>query len=458
MKNNIIFSYILLFASMAVMAQNKEKTYEETFRVNKEILVEVNSSFTDVIVETWNKNEVSVLAKMEIDSISEQEANELFDNWDFEAMGNSEKVMITSQAKGRYHGDNFIFISDGTEFSWVENFDISDIEIPDVVIPNIVIGELEIPQGVQDFQISSFDFDKYKMDSLYMKEWSASIKESSQRFKQEMEDFKNSEEFQMVLKEAEESWKETQEELAEQQVIIMKEMTAVKEEMQQAKIEMSKFKKELKKELDEEMKKSVQIKKTLLIKVPKGTKLNLKVKHGKLDLPDMEQEVVAEVSHSKMATGFFNSGQNQLALNNCSLNMNGLNGGSLNIKNSQSVEIGSLGNCEFNSNYSKVSIGQLGANVQINQKFGKIMLGGYSKEFNKAVITNEYGKLELNTDQALSFVYEGDQSKLKILTDGNVTYSKDEDNNSSVVKGYAKNPDSNKEVTIKNTYGYVSIK
>ncbi|MEZ4858784.1 MAG: hypothetical protein R2781_08235 [Flavobacteriaceae bacterium] len=60
------------------------------------MLVEVNTSYTNVIFETWNKDMVEVEAFVEGKDLSEKEKKEIFDHWKFDVLGNSKKVVITS--------------------------------------------------------------------------------------------------------------------------------------------------------------------------------------------------------------------------------------------------------------------------------------------------------------------------------------------------------------------------
>ena len=55
-KNSLIIVFLLI--SSLFYGQNK---YVETFDASKDMVVEVNTSYTNIIFDTWNKNKVQVV-------------------------------------------------------------------------------------------------------------------------------------------------------------------------------------------------------------------------------------------------------------------------------------------------------------------------------------------------------------------------------------------------------------
>ena len=72
--------------------------------MSDDVLVSVNTSYTNVIFETWNKDVVEVTAKVDGENLSEKEKKDILDNWDYEVLGNSNKVKITSNSGGGWMG------------------------------------------------------------------------------------------------------------------------------------------------------------------------------------------------------------------------------------------------------------------------------------------------------------------------------------------------------------------
>tara|TARA_R100000935_G_scaffold1517_1_gene4847 strand:+ start:23538 stop:25157 length:1620 start_codon:yes stop_codon:yes gene_type:complete len=106
MKNSMTYKrslvyVVFVFCTSFVIAQS---SYKESFTVGEDAVVNVNTSHTNVIFETWNKDKVEVEAFVEGDNLSEKEKKEIFDNWKFDVLGNSKKVNITSNS-GSLWGD-----------------------------------------------------------------------------------------------------------------------------------------------------------------------------------------------------------------------------------------------------------------------------------------------------------------------------------------------------------------
>ncbi len=99
-KRSLVYA-VFIFCTSFVFAQS---SYKESFTVGEDAVVYVNTSHTNVIFETWNKDKIEVEAFVEGSSLSEKEKKEIFDNWKFDVLGNSKKVNITSNS-GSLWGD-----------------------------------------------------------------------------------------------------------------------------------------------------------------------------------------------------------------------------------------------------------------------------------------------------------------------------------------------------------------
>ena len=86
---------LLFVASGSVFAQAKKTKLNERFSVNKDVQIDVDTRYADVIFETWNKNEVAIEAYVEGENASEAARS-----WDLDVSGNSNQVRVTS--KGGY--------------------------------------------------------------------------------------------------------------------------------------------------------------------------------------------------------------------------------------------------------------------------------------------------------------------------------------------------------------------
>ena len=67
----------MFLVGAACYGQEKSKTYKETFNVDSDAELNLNTSHTDIEFETWNKNQVEITAVEEIEDATEEEAKSL---------------------------------------------------------------------------------------------------------------------------------------------------------------------------------------------------------------------------------------------------------------------------------------------------------------------------------------------------------------------------------------------
>ena len=106
-------SIFLLLVTTVVSAQKYDKKISENFNTNKDVEVKINASNAEIDVTTWNKNEVSVEAIIEVEGLDKKEAQKYLDNWKFETLGNKSKVQINAN-RSSFHSlgnDNIVFFN-----------------------------------------------------------------------------------------------------------------------------------------------------------------------------------------------------------------------------------------------------------------------------------------------------------------------------------------------------------
>jgi hypothetical protein len=391
MKHKLYNTLFTLFAICflgTVSAQKFDKKFTENFKVNKDVEVAINASNTTINVTTWNKKEVQIEAFIEIEGLSKEDAEKYFKEWNFEALGNSKTVKITSKGNfGLHSKKEFIFFND-------MNFEFSDIELPN--IETIVIPDVNF-----DF---NFDFD-YKnifedLDDLdknlgkngkYSFEWDDGEDKISIKSKKDWEAFKKTKKY-----------KELKKEIQVEKIKVRKEFLHSKEKMKK---ELEKAKHKLKKINKEEIKreieiakehimkiklqhgsnsndisidgKKVKIKKRLEIKVPKGATFNLNTRHCKVKLPNT-------VASGTVKYGTFdalNLNGGKLKIDFSPVNINNLNAATLFLNNVTDAKIASVTNTDLSNNSSGVHIIRINENVTVSDKFGKLSIDSFYPNF-----------------------------------------------------------------------------
>lgn len=97
-------SLVTMLILLCVGFINAQSSYKESFSVSDDAVISVNTSHTNVVFETWNKDKVEVEAFIEGDDLTDKEKQEIFDSWKFDVLGNSKKVVITSNEGSLWGG------------------------------------------------------------------------------------------------------------------------------------------------------------------------------------------------------------------------------------------------------------------------------------------------------------------------------------------------------------------
>ena len=307
-KHNLIGAFLL--CATLVFAQSRTQKSTESFNVNSDVIVEINATDTDIIVEHWNKNEVSVATVLEIDGVTVEESKEYFDGWNVEALGNSAKVVINSRPD--FHDYNFQFDFDMPDI----DFDFPDIDFDfepviaygfkfDSVsfptppeLPTIIIKHLNKIEWDQ----KAYEKDKEKYLAEFEKqqeEWAKEIEEKYEpmmkEYEKEMEKWEKEfeEKYEPQMKEYEEEmekWQKDFEKNIEPKLKAHEKKMAELEKDFEKNIEpklkeQEKKMAKLEKELEAKHKKSMKMKKKITIKIPKDAKVKVNTHNGSIKLP-----------------------------------------------------------------------------------------------------------------------------------------------------------------------------
>lgn len=189
---------LCILTSYGFAQQQLNKT-SQSIKVNKEVEIDLNTSYVEIEIDTWNKDIVEVEAFLESDKLSKEELKNALDAWKLDIDASSDKVIISTQA-----GSNFGLVSnkDYDELLRDLEFELADIpEIPELgllpeipEIPNLPempeipeFPELpEIPDGITTI---TFDYDRYQKEGEnYLEEWSKKYeKEGGEELQKAME-------------------------------------------------------------------------------------------------------------------------------------------------------------------------------------------------------------------------------------------------------------------------------
>ncbi|WP_223033926.1 hypothetical protein [Hanstruepera marina] len=178
---------ILFFLTISVSAQQRLEKISQSVNVNDNVTINLNTSQTNIIIDTWNKDIIEVEAYMESNSLTKQELETYLKGWKVNVDGSKDNVTISSNASGISWTESVgllelesidalqdleielaeleVQLAKMPELSFLENMNFSDMpKMPKM--PKLP----DLPEGMNNI---NFDFDKYEKEGeAYMDKWS----------------------------------------------------------------------------------------------------------------------------------------------------------------------------------------------------------------------------------------------------------------------------------------------
>ncbi|MCR9225818.1 MAG: hypothetical protein NXH90_00150 [Flavobacteriaceae bacterium] len=419
-NHQILCSGLLLaLVGFTGQAQEKSKTYKETFNVNKSTELNINTSYADIQFETWDKDQVEIAAVIELEGVDKEEADSYFKKDLVKIMGNSQEIEISTEGAGPNYAYDFRTVNiDIPNMPSVSEI-IANVEIPE--IPEIIIPEIaEMPSmpPLPPLPPIDFDYDAYKKDGdKYMKEWK---KEFDKTFDKEYKELfeKWGEEMEKMAEEREarrEEMREDREQFREEQQEVRREMQERRreqqEEMRAQQAEIRKEQAELRKRLREDVRsihgspnvfyfssdgkhKEYKVKKRIIIKMPKYIKVKMNVRHGEVKLAENAKNIKASLSYASLLASTIDGANTDIQVSYSPVFVQNWNYGSLSADYSDKVHLNEVKQLKLNSVSSNVVIGRVVGKALVTNNFGVLNIDEVSNGFNSIDISLENGELD----------------------------------------------------------------
>ncbi len=175
---------VLLCGMLSLTAQQKLNKLSKSINVSKDVTIDLNTSYVQIEVDTWNKNTIEVEAYVESDKLSKEELKKALDDWNVTVDGSGNMVSIASKGnQGSWDNYHFNFDYD-FNFDALKDLEIQLADLPEMPpmpempeLPEMHFPEMpkmpalpELPKGMTDV---NFDYEAYKKDGeTYLDKWS----------------------------------------------------------------------------------------------------------------------------------------------------------------------------------------------------------------------------------------------------------------------------------------------
>lgn len=455
----------LLLATTSVMAQKLTKL-TKSVNVTSDVIINLNTSHTNIEVDTWNKDVIEIEAYIDGEKVSKQDLQKALEDWKITVNGSGNEVTIDS--KGSHNTWVYGYDLSGLDALKDLKFSLADLpEMPELpympVMPTLpempampAMPELpELPQGIGNV---NFDYEAYKKDGeAYIERWSKEFETKyGKEYKEKMKDWGRKfgkSDFEAYSKKMEkwgeeyakqfeskfgkeyearmqawgekfgEKWgKDFAKKMEEWGEKFGKEMEArakAMEERGEAMIVRGKAMEEKAKREDHlakslESKINTKVKKTIKIKMPKKAKLQMNVRHGELKFASVITNMKGAISHGTLTANDIDGSQTSINVSYSPVLIANWNSGELKLNYVENAMIHKVNRMVLGATSSNVIINNLSGNAVIDGSFGVLEIGNILESFNNLNVVLENSEAHLKLPKTnYNLQYKGSRSKFK---------------------------------------------
>lgn len=477
MKQSVATAFSALFMSLllgwGVGSAQQSKTYKETFKVDSDVEVALNTSHADIEFETWNRNEVSVEAVVTLEGATEEEADAFFGEGGVKIMGNSSRVEVTTT------GDNW-------NFRFNTDIDLGDFnfvmpEIPDIgpILENIEIPDIgpilegfELPP-MPPVPFQNFDYEAYEKEGEeYMKRWKKEFdKKFTKEYEQRLEEWsRKAEERAKAMEERQKGREEARQRMMEERERLMEERVQQREELQRQREEVRAQLAEAREQARQDRNRSrvfymrgdggnrkYTIKKSIKIRMPRNARLKLNVRHGEVKLAENARNLQATLTYASMLAATIDGEQTNIRARYSPIAVKAWNSGKLNTDFSEDVKLDEVRRLDLSATSSDVTIDRLLRQASIRNNLGALRIGHVADDFSDMDISVTNGNLQFSLPEG-AYVIQVQNRSSEVDYPSSIVWEGGTDNSGTGIrKGYHVTRDSGRSIAINASFSEVKL-
>lgn len=458
--------------------QKQTKTYNETFKVDDEAVLELNTSNADIEFDTWNKNQVSVEAVVEIEGLTAEEAEKYFKSHEVKIIGNSKEIEVSTGGGYHWDFDNDIRI-EGLNFAIPEIPEIPEMpEMPEM--PDMS----EMPP-LPAAPLPAFDYEAFKKDGeKYLQQWQKDFQKNygedyqkkmeawaeKMNIKREAMDEKRKEmtqareEARQQMNEVRDQQREAQQTARVKQREAMEEQREIMAQQRERKnadriifLDSNRGDNIYYRSADGENR-NIKIRKTIKIKMPKSVRLKMNVRHGEVKLTGDTKNMSANLSYANLRATTIDGVKTNILASYTPVSVQNWNEGQLQADYSDNVNLKEVRVLTLNSISSNVTIDQILNNALIKNSFGDLIINSIGPNFTKLDIFVDNSDLDFTLPQS-EFNIKINSTVSNIKPTAKLTLKKTGDHSKSTLyKGYYGKENTEKVITINSKYSDIVLK
>ncbi|PKA97012.1 hypothetical protein B0O79_0660 [Flavobacteriaceae bacterium MAR_2009_75] len=443
----------LCLISIGGFGQSESKTFSEDFNVEDDVVIDINTSYTDIEFETWNKDKVVIEATITWEGSSGNDVSDYFENSSFEIMGNSRRVTIASKGTSisPFHLSNEI------------DFDIELPEIPDFDSFKFNLSEMKDLPVMPPVPSPKFDYEEYeKKGEKYLKDWQKNFEENfGEPYRERMDKWqqKKGEKQRKVHEKRQEAHVKMAEARAEQ-ALERAELNQRRMVERQARIGAQKsahsqpniFYKD-----NDGRSKKYEVKRSIKIRMPKSARIKMNVRHGEVKLAERTNNLEASLSYAKLSARAIEGNKTMVMASYSPIEVENWFQGELRTNFSEYTDLKNVTNIKLSSKSSEVTITNLTKNADIKNSFGPIYISSISDDFEALKVVLEYSEMVCELPKT-AYALSVSEIASEIIFPEKVQMIAIKNNQGVAYSGFNMEENSRKSVSISSKYGEVVLK
>ncbi len=456
-KLNINVVALSVLCCAGLLAQDKQNKLSEKLVVNNDVTVNLNTSHTNIIFETWNKNTIEVEAYLEGD-LTNDNSKRILDSWQINVSGNTKEVTINSAAGNL----------------WSENVTASNIEINKKNLQELrrlspmiadMLGPLmenmaknPMPNTLSENQSNvNYGNNKYnETQEKYIQQWENQIREKfsddiekqKQKWATQLKDGNSKNASGQAEVRLETSWGE---QYGKQMNAWASQLLKDVESQQNGVANVTFY------QYSANRVNTNNTSKIIKVHIPREAKLRLNIRHGDVQLAEKSNNVRASLSHTKLSANIIDGGQTFIKASYSPVFVRQWNQGKLVLNYVKNCRIQTAKNLLVNADSSNIYIQELNENGAISGSFGVITIENLGESFSTLDLAVQNSDFNLNLPKtAFNLSYSGAQSIISLPRTMEISSRKNFGN--VFINGFQNTRSTDKMITINAKYSEVVLK
>ncbi len=451
MKYKLSVVAICMLSFSTVFAQDRQNKLSEKLVVHPDVTVNLNTSHTNIVFETWNKNVVEIEAFLEGSNLSDDNSKRVLDSWQVNVLGNSRDITINSTAGNLWTG-NVTAANIGISKEELRMLGPMITDMLGPIMENIANNPMPNALTKDHANVSLKNSTYREGEEKYIQQWENQIKE------------KFGDDVALTREEWVKKIKEDGGKMNPQMEIRVEAWGEQYGRQMQAWA--SQFAKDFE---NQHQGSSITVyqyssnkaatnntSKIIKVRMPKNAKLKLNIRHGDVQLAEKSNNVKASLSHTKFSANIIDGDQTFIKASYSPVFVRQWNNGRLVVNYVKNCRIQNAKNLLVNADSSNIFIQQLDENGAISGSFGVITIANLGESFSTLdlAVQNSDFKLKL-PKAAFNLSYTGAQSLISLPKTLEISTRKNFGN--VFVNGFQKTRSTDNMITINAKYSEVVL-